>query len=385
MKYRFFFVVTALAGLLATRPGAAQEEFPFEIFGRYLEPLVAQIGMPGVSAAIVQTDPLHPTAAPIVHKYNVGYADVEKKIPAAFDTPYAIGGVTQAMTGVLHGVCIDRFTTAVFDIDKLNMRLFVPSFPFAETSVRQVLAHSSDGRFHYDPQLFAQLTPVVESSRCLNKPFRQAIAAEVLDRTPGGMLRSVPGMDLNRPGSEAARALFDDARLQRYQSVLDELAVPYRIDSKGRATRSEYPSYGLDAASGMVSTVEDLVNFETQLDRRDGVPFSASTLDQMWSNQAFNLPAGNGTTVRVVMPTGLGWFVTNDSGQPVIWTFGHIPDAASALIVKISTRETSSLLPKKNLTLIMLANSGGLAKGYDLENANVTSSPFVKVFLRLFI
>jgi hypothetical protein len=42
-------------------------------------------------------------------------------------------------------------------------------------------------------------------------------------------------------------------------------------------------------------------------------------------------------------------------------------------------------MPRKKLTLIMLANSGGLAKGYDLENANVTSSPFVKVFLRLFI
>ena len=40
---------------------------------------------------------------------------------------------------------------------------------------------------------------------------------------------------------------------------------------------------------------------------------------------------------------------------------------------------------RQRLTLILLANSGGLAQGYDLENANVTSSPFVKVFLRLFI
>jgi CubicO group peptidase (beta-lactamase class C family) len=369
MKYRLFFVVTAVAAVLATGRGVAQEEFPFEIFGRYLEPLVQQIGMPGVSAAILQD-------GVVVRKYNVGYADVERKIPAAFDTPYAIGGVTQAMTGVLHGVCIDRFTTAVFDIDKLNMRQFVPSFPFAETSVRQVLAHSSDGHFHYDPQLFAQLTPVVESARCLNKPFRKAMAAEVLDRIPGGMTRSVPGMDLNLPGGDAARALFDDATIRRYQAVLNDLAVPYRIDSKGKATRSEYPSYGLDAASGMVSTVEDLANFEKQLDKRDGVPFSASTLDQMWSNQSFDLTAANGTPIRLVTPTGLGWFVTSDSGQPVIWTFGHITDASSALIVK---------MPKKKLTLIMLANSGGLAKGYDLENANVTSSPFVKVFLRLFI
>lgn len=367
MKFRLFCVALAVAALLAPGgSGVAQEEFPYEIFGRYLEPLVQQIGMPGVSAAIVQN-------GRVARIYNVGYADVEKKIAAAYDTPYAIGGVTQAMTGVLHGICIDRFTTTVFDIDR-DIRLFVPAFPIANTSVRQVLSHSTDGRFHYDPALFSQLTGVIESSQCLNKPFRQGMAAEVLDRL--AMRRSVPGLDLNRSEAGAARALFDEATVQRYQAVLRDVAVPYKIDSRGHASRSEYPSYGLDAASGMVSTVEDLARFEMELDSDDGVPLSSSTLNKMWSNQIFDLPNGSGGTIRVQMPTGLGWFVTRESGQDLVWTFGHIADASSALIVK---------MPKKKLTLIMLANSGGLAKGYDLENANVTSSPFVKVFLRLFI
>ena len=68
------------------------------------------------------------------------------------------------------------------------------------------------------------------------------------------------------------------------------------------------------------------------------------------------------------MPTGLGWFVTNESGQRLVWTFGHIPDAGSALIVKM-TKPAIAGSAEKRLTLIMLANSGGLAKGYDLENA----------------
>jgi CubicO group peptidase (beta-lactamase class C family) len=369
MKYRFFCVVLAVATLLAPGGrGAAQEEFPYQIFERYLEALVTDLGMPGVSAAILQD-------GVVMRRYNKGYADLERKIPAAFDTPYPIGGITQAMTGVLHGVCIDRFPLSVFDIDR-DIRLIVPTFPVADTSVRQVLSHSTNGRFSYDPIRFAQLTPVVESPQCLNKPFRQAMVAEVLDRIPGGMRRTVPGMDLNRPDGAAGRALFDAATVARYQAVLNDLAVPYKIDSKGRASRSEYPSYGLDAASGMVSTVEDLANFEKQLDRRDGVPFSSSTIEKMWSNQGFDLPSGSGGTIRVVMPTGLGWFVTVESGQTLVWTFGHIQDAASALIVK---------MPAKKLTLIMLANSGGLANGYNLENASVTSSPFVKVFLRLFI
>jgi len=367
MKYRFLSVIVAIVGFLAAgRQGAAQQNFALDIFERYLEPLAQHIGMPGLSAAIVQN-------GVVVRRYNIGYADVDKKVPTRSDTPYPIGGITQAMTGVLHGVCIDRFTTSVFDIDR-DIRLLVPTFPVPQTSVRQVLSHSTDGRFKYDPRLFALLTPVIESPQCLNKQFRQAMAAEVLERMV--MTRSVPGMDINRPEGEPARALFDGASVGRYRAVLNELAVPYKIDIRGRASRSEYPSYGLDAATGMVSTVDDLAKFEIQLDSDDGHPLSSSTLRQMWSNQAFNLPTTGGGTVRVVMPTGLGWFVTRDSGLDLVWTFGHIPDAASALIVK---------MPQKKLTLIMLANSGGLANGYDLENANVTSSPFVKVFLRLFI
>jgi len=374
MKYRLLLVSTAAAVLLATgQSRAAQENFPFEIFGRYLGPLVAQIGMPGVSAAIIQTFPNSPASRPVIHPYNVGYADLERKIPAAYDTPYAIGGVTQAMTGALAGVCIDRFGINQFDIDHQDMRQFVPTFPFANTSVRQVLSHSTDGRFKYDPTLFAQLTPVIESAKCFNRPFRQSMATELITRL--AMTRTVPGMDLNRADGEAARALFDDATVQRYQGVLRDLAVPYKIDVRGRASRTEYTTFGLDAANGMVSTVEDLAKFEIQLDKRDGIPFSASTIDQMWSRQTFELQA-NGQTIRLEMPTGLGWFVTKESNVDLVWTFGHIQDTSSALIVK---------MPQKGLTLVMLANSGGLARDYNLESASVTSSPFVKVFLRLFI
>ncbi|HEX8029229.1 MAG TPA: serine hydrolase, partial [Vicinamibacterales bacterium] len=147
-------------------------------------------------------------------------------------------------------------------------------------------------------------------------------------------------------------------------------------------SRSEYPSYGLDAATGLVSTVEDLAKFEGKLDKRDNNPLSASTLDRMWSNASFRVTV-NGQEQNLGVPTGLGGFVTTESGQRLVWTFGHIPNASSALIVKMTKRQANGQLV--DLTLIMLANSGGLAQGYDLENANVTSSPFVKVFLRLFI
>ena len=88
----------------------------------------------------------------------------------------------------------------------------------------------------------------------------------------------------------------------------------------------------------------------------------------MWTPLAL----GNG----VVAPTGQGWFVQNSSGVRLVWTFGHLPDAASALIVK---------MPSKRLTLVLLSNSGGLANTYQLEKGDIGTSPFVKIFLRLFI
>jgi CubicO group peptidase (beta-lactamase class C family) len=374
MKHRLFFVAVAIGILLVPyRQGSAQEQFPYQIFDRYAGQLVQQIGMPGLSAVIVQGG-ADGARGRIAWTGEYGYADVERKVRATIDTPYAVGGVTQALTGVLTGVCIDRYG---FNIDQ-DIRTFAPAFPVAETRVRQVLAHATDGRFHYDPALYSSLTPVVEA--CTKQSYRQATAVEILERVTPMMRRSVPGLDLARPEGAAALAQFDAATVASYQAVLSEVAVPYRIDVKGRASRTEYPSYGLDAAGGLVTTAYDLAQFEIALDDKTvPVPLSASTLDKMWSNAIFRV---NG--VDIAMPTGLGWFVTTESGQRLVWTFGHIQDASSALIVKIVTPATSSV-PSKRLTLILLANSGGLAKGYDLENANVTSSPFVKVFLRVFI
>lgn len=378
MKHRLFCIALAVGTLVAPgRLGSAQEEFPYQIFERYLEPLIQQIGMPGLSAVIVQGGRTPGERGRIGWEKSYGFADVEGQVRARVDTPYPIGGVTQAVTGVLVGVCIDRFQ---FQVDE-DIRLSVPAFPIAGTSVRQVLAHATDGRFRYDPALYSSLTNVVESKKCFSQSYRQAVAAEVFDRL--AMTRSVPSLDLNRADGVGARAQFDEAAVRRYQAVLNTTAVPYRIDDKGRSFRSDYPDYGVDASTGLISTAYDLAQFEIELDRRSGVPLSRSTLEKMWSNAAFTIPNPAGGSTTVVMPTGLGWFVTTESNVDLVWTFGHIPNAGSALIVRMVPRRPEDAA--KRLTLILLANSPGLAQGYNLENANVTSSPFVKVFLRLFI
>src|SRR5215213_8842562 len=197
MKSRVFFAAL-VAGLLALAVprGSAQEQFPYQIFERYLEPLRQQIGMPGLSALIVQDGKM-------AWEKSYGFADVEHKIPARYDTPYPIGGVTQAVTGVMMGVCIDRFG---LEIDR-DIRSFVPTFPFPETSIRQVLAHATNGRFRYDPALYSMLTPIIESKECFNQTFRQATTSEILKRLV--MPRSVPGLDLARAEGAPARPQFE--------------------------------------------------------------------------------------------------------------------------------------------------------------------------------
>jgi hypothetical protein len=112
----------------------------------------------------------------------------------------------------------------------------------------------------------------------------------------------------------------------------------------------------------VVSTVRDLARFDAALG--DGVLLSSGTLSRAWQ------PVGS-------LPTGLGWFVQRHNGERVVWHFGVARDAYSALMIKV---------PDRGLTLILLANSDGLAgPPYNLSDGNLSSNLFASLFLRLFV
>src|SRR5687768_1543792 len=226
MKPRLFLAVLAIGTLIVPGGRGSAQDFPYQVFERYLEPLAQQIGMPGLSAVIVRNNRIE-------WFRDYGYADVESRTPAGLDTPYAIGGVTQAVTAVLIGVCADRFR---FDIEQ-PIRLYAPEFPH-NVSIRHVLAHASESRFRYDPAGYTALTRVVEA--CMQMQFRIAAAVEVLNRT--GMPSSVPGLDLRLPEGAGARELFDPDTARQYQALLARMATPYRIDRYGNYSRTEYPN-----------------------------------------------------------------------------------------------------------------------------------------------
>lgn len=329
-------------------PVEAQTSLPISLFERYLESLRQQVGIPGLSGAIVQN-------GRVIWDRGFGLQDVEGSVAARADTPYPILGLTQTLSSTaLLRRCLEQHHLQLGD----SVVRWDPNYPDDNDTILQVLSHvSTSGGFRYDVTRFGALSGVVD--QCANRPYSSVLADQIFDRL--GMASSVPGVELLDPASDDRR-WFSESTLERYASVSRQRAIPYKVDSRGQITRSTAASGPMTAGTGVISTVRDLARFDAALD--DGVLLQSSTLTRAWEN------AG-------AVPTGLGWFVQRYNGERVVWHFGLERDAYSALIVKV---------PSRGLTLILLANSDGLAgPPYNLSDGSVTSNLFASLFLRLFL
>lgn len=343
----------ALLAAVALAPRPTAQGLPITLFREYLEALREQTGIPGLSYAIVQQGR--------EQSDGLGKQDVENNIAARADTPYLIGGLTQSFTAIVLGQCVEQ---ARLDINQ-PIRRWTGEIPESDATVFHVLSHTSSGApgnaFAFDLGRYGALARVADG--CADRPFAEALADDIFDRL--GMADSVPRRNLAALG-ELDNTFFTDTRLRAYESVLRRLAVPYRVDRSGRASRSDYPAEGLNAASGLVSTVRDLARFEIALDNNDLV--DRDLQGRAWTNAT----TSSGTRV----PVGLGWWVQNVNGTTLVWQFGAVRDAGSSLVIKV---------PSRALTLILLANSDGLTSSDALASGDVTASLFAKLFLRLFV
>jgi CubicO group peptidase (beta-lactamase class C family) len=131
----------------------------------------------------------------------------------------------------------------------------------------------------------------------------------------------VPGRDLQDP-LVVPPGQYDPAHLERYQRVLERLAIPYRVDQRRRISRTDVPVDGISAAAGLVSTARDLAKFDRALET---TLVLESTRLLAFTNSA--LPDFTSA------PTGLGWFVQTYRGERIVWHYGLIPNAYSSLIL----------------------------------------------------
>ena len=349
------------AGLLARAPSAVgQSAVPptssqfFAAFSGYLDALRVQAGIPGMTAAIVG----NPT---VLWNQAFGWLDIASSTPMRTDTPFQFDDLTQLVTATMVLQCVDQGTLSL-DTPVGN---YTPSSPYASATVRQILTYTSGApgnlTFTYDTARVDPLRFVVEG--CTGLTFRQAFT-KTLQRL--GMMDSVPGPDAALPELPNAD-VASPADAARYKSILLRLPTPYAVNTQNVPAVTSYAVKTLGAATGLVSTVFDFAKFDLAF-RQGQLGISGATRQLAWSNPiaASGLP----------LPHGMGWFVQTYNGEPVVWQFGISAAASSSLVVT---------LPNRNVTLILLANSDGLAKPASLAAGDVTVSPFARVFLGLVV
>jgi len=331
----------------------AADDLVLTRFGDYLESLRVQAHIPGLAALIVGPND-------VTWERGFGQQNLERAIPAQPLTPFHTDAVTQLFTASLLLRCVEEGRLTLDDrIDR-----FTTGAPEPAATLRQLLTHTNAGAdglvFAFRPSRLDPLAAAVGS--CTGGTFRAAMAG-LLDRL--AMFDSMPGPDVLGdvpfPGDAAAISAF-----ARYTAVFDRLATPYAVDPQGRATPSRYGATRLTAGGGVISTARDLARFDLAL--KKGVLLRDTSLAQAWT------PPLDRNGQR--LPHGLGWFVQSYNGEPIVWQFGVSDNASSSLIV---------LVPRRALTLILLANSDALTRPFPLAAGDLTVSPYGKLFLAIFV
>jgi CubicO group peptidase (beta-lactamase class C family) len=342
-------------GLLAllTVPLRAADDLVYVRFADYVESLRQQIGIPGLSAAIVgRTD--------VVWEGGFGFQDMAQGIRMRADTPMHVDGLTQLLSATTILRCSEENRLSLDS----PMSAFTNDAPEPDATVRQLLSHTVGTgpsiAFSYRPARLDALAAAVKA--CEGDSYRETIA-NLLERL--AMVNSVPGPDVVSL-VPPAEGIPSDAERAGYARVLTRLATPYAVDGSKRFYESQYSSATLTPSTGLISTVRDFAQFDLAL--RGGVLLKPETLAAAWR------PPVDATGKP--LPHGMGWFAQTYNADTVVWQFGSGTDAGSSSMIVT--------LPGRGVTLLLFANSTGLVKSFSLEKGDVTASPFARIFLSLF-
>lgn len=339
--------ITALAIALLLRTPLQAEDLIYARLAEYLESLRQQSGIPGLAAGIVGRSGLLWSRA-------FGHQDVERAVLMRTDTPSHADGLTEMFTASLVLRCVEEGRLSLDD----QIGRYKPSSPDATVTLRQALTHNTGTNespsYSYRPDRLDGLSQAIRS--CSGDSLRETLANQLDGQA---MIDSVPGPDVVDLAPPAEGILTP--AVDRYRRTLQRLTVSYSVDTQKRATPVPYTSTTLTPAVGLISTIQDLAQFDTGL--RNGILLRPDTLAAAWR------PAGGS-------PHGIGWFVQSYNGEGVVWQFGNGGTGSSSMWITV---------PSRAVTFVAVANSNGLAKGFSLSNGDVTLSPFARAFLGLFL
>jgi len=304
-----------------------------------LEAIRRDLKVTGMSAAIVQD-------GAVSWSRGFGFADREAGVAATPATSYHLASLTKTFAATVLLQLVEE--------GKLDLEAPVADFGIDLPGVRvkHLLSHTSAGTpgaaFHYDGDRFALLDRVVAVAS--GRSFAELVVERIV--LPLGLSATAPNVQ-----NAAAFGLtgYDPA------AFAGNLAAGYTSDGSGRQA---YPGH-FSTAAGLISSVLDMAAYSQALDadrllRRE-------TRDRAWTPTL--TPAG------AALPYGLGWFVTDYRGVKVVWHYGYWT-ANSSLIVKV---------PERGLTFVVLANTDGLSRPFNLGAGDLLSSPLAREFLEAFV
>jgi CubicO group peptidase (beta-lactamase class C family) len=328
--------------------GTAQVEEPqvedqrLERLERRLEQLRKDLKTPALSAAVVKDQN-------VLWAKGFGFADLDKKIPAAAHTPYRLASVTKTFGSTILLQLVDQGKVNLDDpVEKYGIKLESEGI----IRVKHIFSHTSEyrpGRFYrYNGNRFVLLGDVME--KATGESFGSLLEKNIL--VPLGMTETAYS------GAEG---------IEKYKPVFDALAKPYKWtggSGEQAFVKDSYPDH-FSPSGGMIASVLDMAKYDIAISQH-------KFLDPKTRELAFT-PFKS--TIRKPLPYGLGWFTQEYGGLRLVWHYGYWR-CISSLILKV---------PDRNLTFIIMTNTDHLSNAFPLGGGDVLDSPAALLFLKTFI
>jgi CubicO group peptidase (beta-lactamase class C family) len=345
----------------ATLPGR------LEVFRHTLDTLCKKHRIPGLAVAVLRR-------GEVLMMEGIGWANIDSQGPVTPDTPFEIASLTKVMAS----------TVVLQLVEEGTLHLDSTLHPYWE-GYREYCQNAATSRNGY-----------LRNYRCCDtcgNTLRYHLSHTALGTKPGqwflyngilyGLLRHVIEQQTEMPlvdtywqrlywqaGMTSTLVCGQDST--RAPHVLPNLAQNYKWDVRKRKLMPMGNGLGNPSTSaGMISTLRDLARFDQALDA--GRLLHRRTLEQeAWATRRDS--AGK------ALIYGLGWFLQPNHAAPssprLAWHYGWLLNGWSCLYLKA---------PDEGYTLVLLANSEGLAEGFNLALGDVRRSPFARTFLRLFV
>jgi CubicO group peptidase (beta-lactamase class C family) len=260
-------------------------------------------------------------------------------------------------------------------IQELSHRLTIPGVAYAVIKDGRVVATGENGLTTNTPLRFASVTKsftavllmrAVEAGKVSLDDSVSKWLPDFADRPRIKVRHLASHTSEGIPGTQY---VYGTARYARLGEILAKAwAVPtyetaLRREIIERAGLSWHESPDLGAHAALVTTVGDVAKFVTALQSHRLI--SKKSFDTMTT--PYISEAGR------ALPVGVGFFTQQFGAERVVWSFGQDdPDHSSALLL---------MVPKRNLALVMLANTDELSNPFRLLMGNLRSSPFATAFL----